>query len=335
MPTPNSNSPALDKNTATYVAGHRGMVGSAVVRRLEAMGIGQHNLITRTRAELDLREPSAVRAFFANTEVDYVVLAAARVGGIHANRAYPAEFIHQNLMIEANVIHEAWRAGVRRLLFLGSSCIYPREAAQPMRESALLQGALEPTNEPYALAKIAGIKLCEAYNRQHATAYRSLMPTNLYGPHDNFHAEDSHVIPALIRRFVEAAERGQSRVQVWGSGRAKRDFLHVDDLADACVYLMALSDDDYAARTSPMCSHINVGSGAEVSIAECAAMIGEAAGYAGEIEFDHSKPDGAPRKLLATSVLDALGWRAAISLADGLKATCAWFRAHRHHGARL
>ena len=324
--------PALNEDTAIYVAGHRGMVGSAVVRRLESLG--HHNLITRSRADLDLREPSAVRAFFESTPVDYVVLAAAKVGGIHANHTYPAEFIRDNLTIETNVIHEAWRAGVRRLVFFGSSCIYPRLAVQPMRESALLQGALEPTNEPYALAKIAGIKLCESYNRQYATAYRSLMPTNLYGPGDNFHSEDSHVIPALIRRFREAKDSGQPSVRVWGSGRAKRDFLHVDDLAGACVHVMALADDAYAAHTSPMQSHINAGSGVEVTIAECAEIIRDATGYAGDIVFDSDKPDGAPRKLLDTSLLDSLGWHAAINLTDGIASTCAWFLEHRE-GARV
>ena len=319
--------PALGKDTAIYIAGHRGMVGSAIVRRLQSLG--HANLITRERENLDLCDAASVRGFFKTTAVDYVVLAAARVGGIRANNTYPAEFIYQNLMIEANVIHEAWRAGVTRLLFLGSSCIYPRLAKQPMRESELLCGPLEPTNEPYAVAKIAGIKLCESYNRQYGAACRSVMPTNLYGPGDNFHPEDSHVIPALIHRFCDARESGLPAVRVWGSGNARRDFLHVDDLADACVHVMQLSDDAYAACTSPMQSHINIGSGEEVTIAECAELIRAATGYPGDIVFDTGQPDGAPRKLLDTSILDSLGWRAATPLADGIKATCDWFLQHR------
>ncbi|MDD9858200.1 MAG: GDP-L-fucose synthase [Gammaproteobacteria bacterium] len=319
--------PALGRDTAIYIAGHRGMVGSAIVRRLESLG--HANLITRERETLDLCDSSSVREFFRATAVDYVVLAAARVGGIHANNTCPAEFIHQNLMIEANVIHEAWRAGVTRLLFLGSSCIYPRLASQPIRESELLQGPLEPTNEPYAVAKITGLKLCESYNRQYGVACRSVMPTNLYGPGDNFHPEDSHVIPALIHRFCDAKESGQPSVRVWGSGNAKRDFLHVDDFADACVHVMKLSDDAYNACTTPMQSHINIGSGQEVSIAECAELVRDATGYPGDIVFDTDQPDGTPRKLLDTSVLDSFGWRAVTPLADGLKATCDWFQQHR------
>ncbi len=322
-----ASQPALRREMAVYVAGHRGMVGSAVLRRLASRGFT--NLITCGHERLDLCETSRVREFFERTPVEYVVLAAARVGGIHANNTYPAEFIYQNLMIEANVIHEAWRAGVQRLMFLGSSCIYPRLAAQPMRESALLHGSLEPTNEPYAVAKIAGIKLCESYNRQYGTAYRSLMPTNLYGPGDNFHPRDSHVIPGLIHRFCEAKETGQPSVRVWGTGQAKRDFLHVDDLADACVHVMALADDAYHACTSPMQSHINVGSGTEVTIAECASLIRDATGYPGEIMFDSGKPDGAPRKRLDTSVLNGLGWHAGIDLAKGIAGACSWFLEHR------
>ncbi len=318
---------ALDKNAAVYVAGHRGMVGSALLRCLEKRGYA--NLVTRDREQLDLCEQSRVREFFATTPVDCVVLAAARVGGIHANDSYPAEFIYRNLMIEANVIHEAWRAGVQRLLFLGSSCIYPRLAAQPMRESELLQGALEPTNEPYAVAKIAGIKLCESYNRQYATDYRSLMPTNLYGPGDNFHPEHSHVIPGLIRRFVDAMEGGKASLEVWGTGEAKRDFLHVDDLADACVHVIELSGEAYDACTSPMQSHINVGSGREVTIAECASLVRAAVGYQGDVVFDPGRPDGAPRKLLDTSIMEKLGWRPGIGLAEGIANTCAWFLKHR------
>ena len=327
MPETPAARKVFGNDAAVYVAGHRGMVGSAIVRCLEKRGYA--NLVTRERGQLDLCEQSQVREFFAATPVDCVVLAAARVGGIHANDAYPAEFIYRNLMIEVNVIHEAWRAGVRRLLFLGSSCIYPRLAVQPMRESQLLQGALEPTNEPYAVAKIAGIKLCESYNRQYATDYRSLMPTNLYGPGDNFHPEHSHVIPGLIRRFLDAKEAGAPRLAVWGTGRAKRDFLHVDDLADACVHAIELSGEAYAARTSPMQSHVNVGSGREVTIAECASLVRDAVGYRGEIAFDADRPDGTPRKLLDTSIMDQLGWRAGIGLAEGIADTCAWFLKHR------
>ena len=318
---------ALDKNAAVYVAGHRGMVGSAILRFLKKRGYA--NLIARDREQLDLCEQSRVREFFATTPVDCVVLAAARVGGIYANDAYPAEFIYRNLMIEANVIHEAWRAGVGRLLFLGSSCIYPRLAAQPMRESELLQGALEPTNEPYAVAKIAGIKLCESYNRQYATDYRSLMPTNLYGPGDNFHPEHSHVIPGLIRRFTDAREARAPRLMVWGSGEARRDFLHVDDLAAACAHVLELPRATHDACTSPMQSHVNVGSGREVTIAECASLVRDAVGYEGEIVFDTDRPDGTPRKLLDTSVMDKLGWRAGIGLGEGIADTCAWFLRHR------
>jgi len=261
--------------------------------------------------------------------VDYVVLAAARVGGIRANDTYPADFIRDNLMIAANVIHEAHRAGVKRLLFLGSSCIYPRLAAQPIVEAELLNGALEPTCEPYAIAKIAGIKLCESYNRQHGTAFRSVMPTNLYGPRDNFDLNDGHVIPALIHRFIDAQESGACAVHVWGSGEARRDFLHVDDLADACVHVMKLSDADYAACTAPQQSHINIGSGGEVTIAEVAALIRAAVGYTGDIVFDAEMPDGAPRKLLDTVKMDHLGWRAQTQLADGIADTCEWFQQHR------
>jgi len=327
--------PVLGKDAAIYIAGHRGMAGSAIMRRLQSLGYA--NLITRDRRTLDLCDSSSVREFFRSTAVDYVVLAAARVGGIFHNNTCPAEFIYQNLMIEANVIHEAWRAGVRRLLFLGSSCIYPRLAPQPAGESELLQGPLEPTNEPYAVAKIAGIKLCESYNRQYGTAYRSVMPTNLYGPGDNFHLEQAHVIPALIHRFCKAREAALPEVEVRGSGGAKREFLHVDDLADACVYIMKLSDDAYNACTSPMQSHINIGSGQEVTIAECAELIRDAINYPGDIVFDASQLDGAPRKRLDTSVLDRLGWRAATSLADGIKTTCAWFQRHRAdaRGARV
>lgn len=319
--------PVLGADAAIYIAGHNGMVGSAIARRLQQLGY--HNLLTRERTQLDLCNAASVREFFASTTVDYVVLAAARVGGIRANNAYPAEFIRDNLLIAANVIHEAHRAGVTRLLFLGSSCIYPRLAAQPIAESELLSGQLEPTCEAYAIAKIAGIKLCESYNRQYGAAYRSVMPTNLYGPGDNFDLNDGHVIPALIHRFVDAQESGAREVHVWGSGEARRDFLHVDDLADACAHVMQLSDDAYNACTSPQQSHINIGSGAEVTIAKCAQLIGDAVGYTGDIVFDTAKPDGAPRKLLDTAKMDALGWRAQTRLADGIADTCAWYRKHR------
>jgi GDP-L-fucose synthase len=279
--------------TKIYVAGHRGMVGSAIVRRLEAAGLGG-GVIARSHAELDLTDQGAVHAFMAAERPAQVYLAAARVGGIAANDRYPADFIYDNLMIQANVIHAAWRSGVEKLLFLGSSCIYPRLAPQPMREDALLTGTLEPTNEPYAIAKIAGIKLCESYNRQWGVDYRSVMPTNLYGPGDNYHPENSHVIPALIRRFHEAKIAGAPSVTVWGTGTPKREFLHVDDMAAACVHVMNLGKDDYARCTQPMLSHVNVGSGAEASIGEVAATIARVVGYAGSIDFDTSKPDGAP-----------------------------------------
>ena len=316
----------LRRDMRIYVAGHRGMVGSAIVRRLRAGGF--RNLILRSRAELDLTDQGAVRAFLEAERPDYVVLAAAKVGGIHANDTYPAEFIRENLAIELNVIDAAWRAGVERLLFLGSACIYPREAPQPMREEALLTGPLEPTNEPYAVAKIAGIKLCESYNRQYGTRYRCVMPTNLYGPNDNFHPENSHVIPGLMRRFHEAKESGAGLVTVWGTGRPRREFLHVDDLADACVYLMDVDDEVYGRHTAPMCSHVNVGTGEEVTIRELAELVAEVVGYEGEIRFDAARPDGMPRKLLDCARLRALGWRPRITLRDGLRSTYAWFIEH-------
>ena len=300
----------------TYVAGHRGMVGSAIVRALEARG--DVAIVTRTHAELDLTSQHAVRAFLEAERPDRVVLAAAKVGGIHANNTYPAEFIYENLMMEANVIHEAWRAGVRDLLFLGSSCIYPRMAAQPMREDALLTGTLEPTNEPYAIAKIAGIKLCESYNRQYGTDYRSVMPTNLYGPGDNYHPENSHVIPALIRRFHEAVETKADKVVMWGTGSARREFLYVDDMAEASLHVMEMDRATYAANTQPMLSHINVGTGEDLPIRSLAELIGKVVGFSGRIEHDTAKPDGAPRKLMDVSRLHALGWKARIGLEEGL-----------------
>ena len=306
----------MDKPLRIYVAGHRGMVGSALVRSL-----GQHggvSLITRTHAELDLTCQADVRAFFAAERPDLVYLAAAKVGGIHANNTYPAEFIYQNLMMEANIVHEAWRAGVQQLLFLGSSCIYPRLAPQPMAEAALLTGTLEPTNEPYAIAKIAGIKLCESYNRQYGTDYRSVMPTNLYGPGDNYHPQNSHVIPALIRRFHEAKQSNANSVMIWGTGTPRREFLYVDDMAAACVHVMGLDRAVYAANTQPMLSHINVGTGEDLQIAELARLVGRVVGFAGNIEFDTTKPDGAPRKLMDVTRLKALGWQPQVGLEQGL-----------------
>ena len=313
----------LKSNDKIYVAGHRGMVGSAIVRRLNASGY--HNIVTRTHAELDLTNQQAVSDFFKSEKPDYVVLAAAKVGGIHANNTYPADFIYQNLVMEANVVHQAWANGVQNLLFLGSSCIYPKLAEQPMREDSLLTGTLEPTNEPYALAKIAGIKLCESYNRQHGTRYRSVMPTNLYGPGDNFDLQNSHVIPALMRKFHEAKESSQASVEVWGTGNAKREFLHVDDMAKACVFVMELDEKTYADNTQPMLSHINVGTGEDLTIRELAELIKSVTGFQGEIVFNTDKPDGAPRKLLDVSRLKNMGWSPTIGLEEGLHTTYDWF----------
>ena len=305
-----------------YIAGHQGMVGSAIVRHLLAVCLSADNLLLRTRAELDLTSQVAVRAFFENESPDQVYLAAAKVGGIHANNSYPAEFIYQNLMIEANIIHEAWRVGVKKLLFLGSSCIYPKLAPQPMSESTLLTGPLEPTNEPYAIAKIAGIKLCESYNRQygasHGTDYRSVMPTNLYGPGDNYHPENSHVIPAMIRRFHEAKVSGSPVVTLWGTGTPCREFLYVNDMAAASVHVMNLDKAVFDAYTTPMQSHINVGSGQEVTIKELAETIAKVIGYQGSIDFDPAKPDGSPRKLMDSSRLNNLGWQPKVGLEEGL-----------------
>ncbi len=306
----------------TFVAGHRGMVGGAILRKLEAR---QEETITRTRAELDLTDQAAVRAFLQAEKPDRVILAAAKVGGIHANNTYPAEFLYENLIMEANIIHQAWAAGVKSLLFLGSSCIYPKLAAQPMREDALLTGPLEATNEPYAIAKIAGIKLCESYNRQYGTDYRSVMPTNLYGPGDNFHPENAHVLPALIRRFHEAAQAGTEEVVVWGTGTPMREFLHVDDMAEAALFVVDLDRATYEAETEPMLSHINVGSGTDVTIRDLAETVARVTGFDGRIRFDSTKPDGTPRKLMDVSRLARLGWTAGIPLEDGIQSTYAWF----------
>jgi GDP-L-fucose synthase len=311
-----------------YVAGHRGMVGSAIARSLEADGV---EVITATRSELDLADQSAVRRFLARERPDTVIVAAAKVGGIHANNTMPAEFIYENLMIECNLIDSAFRAGVERLLFLGSSCIYPRNAPQPMAEEVLLTGTLEPTNEPYAIAKIAGIKLCESYNRQYGTDYRSAMPTNLYGPGDNFHEANSHVLPALLRRFHEAKQAGSEEVVIWGTGTPKREFLHVDDMAAACVFLLNLPKDVYAANTQPMLSHINVGTGRDVSIADLAQAIAQVTEFEGRIAFDTTKPDGPPRKLLDVSRLTNMGWTASIQLEEGIRETYNWYLANQEH----
>ncbi|MBZ4023545.1 GDP-fucose synthetase [Rhodobacter sp. TJ_12] len=314
--------------TKIYIAGHRGMVGGAILRRLEARRAAGEDLtlLTRTHAELDLTSQPAVRDFMQAENPDVVILAAAKVGGIHANNTYPADFIYENLMIECNVIHQAFAAGVKKLLQLGSSCIYPKAVPQPMKEDALLTGTLEPTNEPYAIAKIAGIKLCESYNRQHGVDYRSVMPTNLYGPGDNFHPENSHVLPALIRRFHEAAQNGTEEVVIWGTGTPKREFLHVDDMAEASLFVLDLPRDIYEANTEPMLSHINVGSGTDVSILELAQLVAKITGYSGKISTDPTKPDGTMRKLMDVSRLSRMGWTASISLEAGIAETYAWFK---------
>ena len=307
------------------------MVGGAILRQLEARRAAGEDmtLITATHAELDLTDQAAVRSFMADQKPDVVILAAAKVGGILANNSYPADFIYENLMIECNVIHQAFRAGVGRLLQLGSSCIYPKAIPQPMREDALLTGTLEPTNEPYAIAKIAGIKLCESYNRQHGTDYRSVMPTNLYGPGDNFHPEKSHVLPALIRRFHEARETGQDEVTIWGSGKPMREFLHVDDMAEASLFVLGLDKSTYDANTHPMLSHINVGTGRDVSILELARKVARVTGFQGQITTDPSKPDGTMRKLMDVGRLADMGWRASIELEDGIADTYRWFLEHQ------
>jgi GDP-L-fucose synthase len=317
----------MPETSRTFVAGHAGMVGSAIVRRLKSLGY--HDIVTASRAQLDLLDAAAVQRFFRDNGPEEVYVAAAQVGGIWANSARPADFIWDNLVIEANLIKAAHDNGVQRLLFLGSSCIYPKFAEQPIREDSLLTGTLEPTNEPYAIAKIAGIKLCESFNRQFARDYRSVMPTNLYGPGDNFHREHAHVIPALLRRFHEAAQANARAVTIWGSGKPRREFLHVDDMAAASVHIMELDPQTYWSAVSPMMSHINVGSGEDCTIAELAQLVADVTGFNGRIEFDQSKPDGTPRKLLDVSLLHSIGWSDAISLPAGLKDTYAWFLDHQ------
>ncbi len=312
-----------------FVAGHHGMVGSAIVRAL--LLDGGNNIITATRSILDLLNQKSVNDFFKNNDIDQVYLAAAKVGGIHANNEYPAQFIYENLMIQSNIINAAHLADVQQLLFLGSSCIYPKYSEQPMQEDSLLTGILEPTNEPYAIAKIAGIKLCESYNRQYGMDYRSVMPTNLYGPNDNFHPENSHVIPAMMRRFDDAVVKNEKKVVIWGSGKPMREFLHVDDMAAASLHVMNLDHKIYSLHTNPMLSHINVGTGADCTIKELAETIAEVTGFKGELIFDGSKPDGTPRKLMDVSRLKKLGWQSSISLKDGLKKTYEWFKANKNN----
>jgi len=313
----------MNLNDKIYVAGHRGLVGSAIVRQLESRGFT--NLLICTHKELDLTNQAQVQSFFQEEKPDYVILAAAKVGGIHANNTYPADFIYQNMMIEANVINSAYESKVKRLLFLGSTCIYPKAVEQPMREDALLTDVLEPTNEPYALAKIAGIKLCESYNRQHGTDFRSVMPTNLYGINDNFHPENSHVIPALMRRFHEAKVNNDAEVIVWGTGNAMREFLYVDDMAQASLFVLELDEETYKANTQPMLSHINVGTGKDKTIREMAETMKQVIGYTGKLVFDADKPDGAPRKLIDVTRLKKMGWSYTTSLKEGLKNTYIWY----------
>lgn len=313
----------MQKNAKIYIAGHRGLVGSAIVRLLKSQGFT--NLITKTHAQLDLINQSAVQAFFQQKQPDYVILAAAKVGGIYANNTYPADFIYQNMMIETNIIHSAYENKVKRLLFLGSSCIYPKAVEQPMCENALLTGVLEPTNEPYAIAKIAGIKLCESYNRQYNTDFRSVMPTNLYGINDNFHSKNSHIIPALIHRFHQAKINNSPKVVVWGSGNAMREFLCVDDMAAASLFVLGLDKKTYQTNTQPMLSHINVGTGVDITIKEAAQTIKQIVGFGGGVIFDTTKPDGAPRKLIDVSRLSKMGWQYKIKLKEGLQQTYKWY----------
>jgi len=313
----------MDLKDKIYIAGHRGLVGSAIVRQLESRGFT--NLLMHTHKELDLTNQAQVQNFFQQEKPDYVILAAAKVGGIHANNTYPADFIYQNMMIEANVINSAYEHKVRRLLFLGSTCIYPRAVEQPMREDAILTNVLESTNEPYALSKIAGIKLCESYNRQYGTDFRSVMPTNLYGPNDNFHPENSHVIPALMRRFHEAKVNNDKEVSVWGTGNAMREFLYVNDMAEASLFVLELDEKTYQANTRPMLSHINVGTGKDVTIREMAETMKQVVGFKGELTFDTTKPDGSPRKLIDVSRLSNMGWKYSVDLEEGLKKTYKWY----------
>ena len=312
----------MDLKDKIYIAGHRGLVGSAIVRQLELRSFT--NLLMRTHKELDLTNQAQVQTFFKQEKPDYVILAAAKVGGIHANNTYPADFIYQNMMIEANVINSAYENKVKRLLFLGSTCIYPKAVEQPMREDALLTGVLEPTNEPYALAKIAGIKLCESYNRQHGTDFRSVMPTNLYGINDNFHSENSHVIPALMQRFHKAKINNDEDVVVWGTGKAMREFLYVDDMAEASLFVLELDEEIYKANTQPTLSHINIGTGKDVTIRDMAEIMKGIVGYEGNLTFDATKPDGAPRKLIDVTRLENMGWKYTTSLEDGLTDTYKW-----------
>jgi len=313
----------MEKNSKIYVAGHNGLAGSSVMRKLKSMGY--HHLVTRNHLELDLRRQADVDAFFQKERPEYVILAAAKVGGILANNTYPAEFIYDNLIIEANVIHASWKAGVKRLIFLGSSCIYPRECPQPMKEEYLLTGLLEPTNEPYAIAKIAGIKMCQSYNRQYGARFLAVMPTNLYGPNDNFNLETSHVLPALIRKFHEAKTSRSKSVTVWGTGAPRREFLHVDDFADACLFIINLDDASYDFLISDGKTPLmNIGCGKDITIRELAMLIKDIIGCSGQIEFDLTKPDGPPQKLLDVSRLNQLGWRNSISISDGIRKTYTW-----------
>jgi|TARA_X000001036_G_C20664810_1_gene800351 GDP-L-fucose synthase len=314
----------MNLNDKIYIAGHKGLVGSAIVRNLEAQGFT--NLLMRTHKELELTDQIAVHNFFKKEKPDYVILAAGKVGGIHANNTFPADFIYQNIMIEANVIHSAYLNHVKRLLFLGSTCIYPKSVEQPMREDALLTDVLEPTNEPYALAKITGIKLCESYNRQYKTDFRSVMPTNLYGINDNFHSENSHVVPGLLRKFHDAKINNYSEVEVWGTGNAMREFLYVDDMAQASLFVLNLDKTTYQLHTKPMLTHINVGTGKDITIRELAETIKEVVGFSGKLTFDSSKPDGSSRKLINVSCLSGLGWKYSIDLKEGLARTYKWYQ---------
>ena len=314
----------MKSESKIYIAGHNGMVGSAIQRQLKENGF--NNIVTRNRKDLDLTSQAAVNRFFKKEMVDYVILAAAKVGGIHANNTYPADFIYTNLMIEANVIHAAFQNNVKRLLFLGSSCIYPKSIKQPMREDALLTSTLEPTNEPYAIAKIAGLKLCESYNRQYGTDYRSVMPTNLYGINDNFHPENSHVIPALMSRFHTAKINNKPEVEIWGTGNAKREFLDVDDMADASIFILKLDKSIYSLNTEPMLSHINVGTGNDLSINEMVQIMKRVVGFEGKVNFNSNKPDGASRKLMDTTRLSQMGWSYTIELEEGLRKTYDWYQ---------